>query len=154
VKIVRTIIWVLAAIGFLIFAAYNWEPVELTLWQNLVLETKVPVLALLAFLAGFLPMWAVHRSVTWGQSRRIRTLENSLKNTAMAHRSDMTTALWTSPAKPWENRRTCSVPPMQAMQEAANEQPRLSRTRRAPARARQGAGPEGQGAYRRGEARP
>jgi uncharacterized integral membrane protein len=92
VKIVRTIIWVLAAIGFLIFAAYNWEPVELTLWQNLVLETKVPVLALLAFLAGFLPMWAVHRSVTWGQSRRIRTLENSLKNTAMAHRSDMTTA--------------------------------------------------------------
>jgi uncharacterized integral membrane protein len=92
VKIVRTIIWVLAAIGFLIFAVYNWEPVELTLWQNLVLETKVPVLALLAFAAGFLPMWAVHRSVTWGQNRRIRTLENSLKNTAMAHRTDLTTA--------------------------------------------------------------
>ncbi|WP_086734758.1 hypothetical protein [Erythrobacter colymbi] len=88
-RILRTIIWVLAAIGFLIFAAYNWEPVELRLWQNLVLETKVPVLALLAFTAGFLPMWAVHRSVVWGQNRRIRALENSLKNTAMAHRADM-----------------------------------------------------------------
>lgn len=91
-KVLRTIIWVLAALGFLVFATYNWQPVELRLWQNLVLETKVPVLALLAFTAGFLPMWAVHRSVMWSMSRRVRTLENSLKNTAMAHRADVTTA--------------------------------------------------------------
>jgi uncharacterized integral membrane protein len=88
VKILRTIIWVLAALGFIVFAIYNWQPVELRLWQNLVLETKVPVLALLAFTAGFLPMWAVHRSVVWSLNRRVRALENSLKNTAMAHRSD------------------------------------------------------------------
>lgn len=87
-KILRTIILVLASIGFLIFAIYNWQPVELLLWQNLVLETKVPVLALLAFLAGFLPMWAVHRSVTWRQGRRIRALENSLKHTAMGPRAE------------------------------------------------------------------
>lgn len=87
-KILRTILWVLAAFGFLIFAIYNWQPVELTLWQNLVLETKVPVLALLAFLAGFLPMWGLHRSVTWGLNRRIRTLENSLKNTALARQRE------------------------------------------------------------------
>lgn len=83
-KILRTIVLVLIAVGFLIFAVYNWQPVELRLWQNLVLETKVPVLALLAFAAGFLPMWAVHRSVTWSMSRRIRALETSLKTTAMA----------------------------------------------------------------------
>lgn len=91
-KVLRTIFWVLAALAFLIFAIYNWQPVELRLWQNLVLETKVPVLALLAFTAGFLPMWAVHRSVIWSMSRRIRTLENSLKNTAMVHRADLATA--------------------------------------------------------------
>jgi len=34
-------------------------------------------------------MWAVHRSVVWSLNRRVRTLENSLKNSAMAHRSDM-----------------------------------------------------------------
>lgn len=83
-KILRTITWVLVAAGFAIFAIYNWQPVELTLWQNLVLETKVPMLVLLAFTLGFLPMWAVHRSVTWGLHRRIRTLENSLKHTALA----------------------------------------------------------------------
>jgi putative membrane protein len=88
VNILRTIIWVLAAVGFLVFAIYNWQPAELRLWQNLVLETKLPVLALLAFASGFLPMWAVHRSVVWSQNRRIRTLENSLKNNAMAHRAD------------------------------------------------------------------
>ena len=89
-KILRTIILVLLAIAFLIFAIYNWEPVELALWQNLVLETKVPMLVLLAFLAGFVPMWALHRSVVWNQNRRIRALETSLKNSALSHRSDGT----------------------------------------------------------------
>jgi hypothetical protein len=42
------------------------------------------VLVLLAFALGFLPMWAVHLSVTWGLHRRIRALENSLKHTALA----------------------------------------------------------------------
>ncbi|MFM7402530.1 MAG: hypothetical protein ACKO1N_00240 [Erythrobacter sp.] len=87
-KILRTIMWVLAAIGFLIFAVYNWQPVELRLWQNLVLETKVPMLVLLAFAIGFLPMWALHRSVAWSQSRRIRTLENSLRNNATAYQRE------------------------------------------------------------------
>ncbi len=87
-KILRTTLLVLAAFGFLIFAIYNWQPVELTLWQNLVLETKVPVLTLLAFVAGFVPMWALHRSVVWGQNRRIRALETSLKNTAMARQRE------------------------------------------------------------------
>lgn len=87
-KVLRTIIWVLAAVGFLIFAIYNWQPVELTLWQNVVLETKVPVLALLAFAVGLVPMWAYHRSVAWGLNRRVRALETSLKNTAMARQAD------------------------------------------------------------------
>ncbi len=98
-KVLRTIFWVLTAVGFAIFAIYNWQPVELTLWQNLVLETKVPVLALLAFILGFVPMWAVHRSVTWGLNRRIRALENSLKHTALArHHEPQTQA--TAPAQP------------------------------------------------------
>ncbi|MFN4019393.1 MAG: hypothetical protein ACK4IC_02625 [Erythrobacter sp.] len=83
-KILRTIVWVLAALGFLIFAIYNWSPVEITLWQNLVMETKLPVLALLAFALGFVPLWAYHQSVKWGLNRRIRALENSLKHTALA----------------------------------------------------------------------
>ena len=87
-RVLRTIIWVLAAVGFLIFAIYNWQPVELTLWQNLVLETKVPVLALMAFAVGFVPLFAYHLSVKWALNRRVRALENSLKNTAMARQAE------------------------------------------------------------------
>jgi hypothetical protein len=88
VNILRTILWVLAAVGFLIFAIYNWQPVELTLWQNLVLETKVPVLVLLAFTLGFVPLWAYHLSVKWGLNRRVKALENSLKHTALARQHE------------------------------------------------------------------
>ncbi|MBI1401925.1 MAG: hypothetical protein GC147_01755 [Porphyrobacter sp.] len=87
-KILRTMIWVLAAVGFLIFAIYNWKPVEVTLWQNLVMETKVPVLALLAFALGFVPLWTYHLSVKWGLNRRVKALENSLKTTALARQHE------------------------------------------------------------------
>lgn len=83
-SILRTILMVLLLIGFMIFAIYNWEPVEIRLWQNLVMETKVPMLALLAFMAGFLPMWAYHLSTKWAMRRRMRSLETSLKNSAVA----------------------------------------------------------------------
>ncbi|MFY8048322.1 MAG: hypothetical protein ACOVNS_05825 [Erythrobacter sp.] len=93
-KILRTIIWVLAAAAFMIFAIYNWQAVELTLWQNLVLETKVPVLVLLAFALGFVPLYAYHLSVKWALARRVRTLENSLKHSAAVrqHEAEKTAA--------------------------------------------------------------
>lgn len=99
-KILRTIIWVLAAAAFLIFAIYNWQAVELTLWQNLVLETKVPVLVLLAFALGFVPLYAYHLSVKWALSRRVRTLENSLKHSAAVrqHEAEKTAQAEPAPA--------------------------------------------------------
>lgn len=96
-KILRTILWVMAAFGFLIFAIYNWQPVELRLWQNLVLETKVPMLAMLAFTLGLVPVWAYHRSVVWGLNRRIRTLENSLRQAALARQQDSAASSVTPP---------------------------------------------------------
>jgi hypothetical protein len=100
VKTLRTIILVLAGIGFVVFARYNWQPIELKLWQDLVWETRLPVPLFLAFAAGFVPLWALHRSVTWTLQRRIRTLENSLKNTAMAHRPDPVTMAPAATDKP------------------------------------------------------
>ncbi|MEQ5786406.1 hypothetical protein J3454_00710 [Erythrobacter sp. NFXS35] len=91
-KILRTIIWVLALLGFLIFSIYNWKPVEVTLWQNLVMETKLPVLALLAFALGFVPLLTYHLSIKWGLKRRVRALENSLQTAALARQNDAPTA--------------------------------------------------------------
>jgi hypothetical protein len=88
VQIVRTIIWVLILFGILAFSFFNWDTVEVTLWDNLVLETKIPALVIIAFLLGLVPMWLYHRSVKWSLDRRIRSLENSMKSTALAHRHD------------------------------------------------------------------
>lgn len=82
-QIVRTIIWVAALFALVSFSFFNWVPVEVTLWENVVLETKVPVLVVVAFFAGLIPMWIYHRSVKWGLGRRIRSLENAARINAM-----------------------------------------------------------------------
>ncbi|WP_298304446.1 hypothetical protein [uncultured Erythrobacter sp.] len=88
-QIVRTILWVMLACAIMLFSFLNWTPVEITLWDGFLVETKVPALVILAFLLGLVPMWLYHRSVKWGQDRRIRSLENSIKSAAMARQSDM-----------------------------------------------------------------
>jgi len=84
-QIVRTILWVMVAIAIMLFSILNWNPVEITLWDGILVETKVPALVILAFLLGLFPMWLYHRSVKWGLDRRIRSLENSIKSAALAH---------------------------------------------------------------------
>lgn len=83
-KVVRTVIWILILVVLLAFSALNWKPVEVTLWSDLVLETKVPALVIVAFLLGLIPMWLVHRGVKWQQGRRIQSLENAVKSSALA----------------------------------------------------------------------
>lgn len=87
-QIVRTILWVMLACAIMLFSFLNWTPVEVTLWDGLLVETKVPALVILAFLLGILPMWLYHRSVKWGLDRRIRSLENSIKSAALARARD------------------------------------------------------------------
>ena len=83
-QIVRTIIWVLILFGLLAFSFFNWKPVEVTLWSNMVLETKVPALVIVAFLLGLIPMWLYHRGVKWRQARRITSLETAARSNALS----------------------------------------------------------------------
>lgn len=87
-QIVRTILWVMLACAIMLFSFLNWNPVEVTLWDGLLVETKVPALVILAFVLGIFPMWLYHRSVKWGLDRRIRSLENSIKSAAIARARD------------------------------------------------------------------
>lgn len=75
------------ACAIMLFSFLNWNSVEITLWDGFLVETKVPALVILAFLLGLFPMWLYHRSVKWGLSRRIRSLENSIKSSALAKQS-------------------------------------------------------------------
>jgi lipopolysaccharide assembly protein A len=82
-KIVRTVVWVLLLVGLLIFAVNNWNPVEVKIWEGLVLETKIPALVVIAFLVGLVPMWLLHRATRWNFDRRVASLESAARASAL-----------------------------------------------------------------------
>ncbi|AKH41258.1 putative integral membrane protein [Altererythrobacter atlanticus] len=82
-QIIRTIVWVVLLIALLIFSIFNWTPVEVKIWEGLVLETKIPALVAVAFLIGLVPMWLLHRGTKWHLGRRITSLENAARTQAL-----------------------------------------------------------------------
>ena len=60
-KVVKTIFWLLLATVLVLFAVANWLPVEVSIGGGLVLETRLPLLVIGAFLVGLVPTWIVHR---------------------------------------------------------------------------------------------
>jgi len=74
----RTIFWVVLISALAAFSAANWSPVEVRIWEGLLLETKLPALVIGAFLLGLVPMWFVYRANRWRLTRRIASLETSL----------------------------------------------------------------------------
>lgn len=99
-QIVRTVVWVLILFGLLAFSFFNWEPVSVTLWGDVVLETKVPMLVIFSFLLGLIPMWLLHRGTKWRLDRRIQSLEIAARSNALS-RHDPTAA--TNPLNPSED---------------------------------------------------
>ena len=78
-QIVRTIVWVLLAVALLLFSVNNWQDVDVKIWEGLILQTKLPALVIVSFLAGLLPMWLLHKAGRWRLNRRIASLENTVK---------------------------------------------------------------------------
>ncbi|MFC0588025.1 LapA family protein [Novosphingobium aquiterrae] len=78
-QIIRTIVWVLVLVALLLFSLNNWQVVSIKIWEGLILETKLPVLVMISFLMGLLPMWLLHKGTKWRANRRISALENSVR---------------------------------------------------------------------------
>ncbi|MEO0462136.1 MAG: LapA family protein [Pseudomonadota bacterium] len=87
-QIVRTIIWVLIAAALVLFSVFNWKSAEVTIWDGIIWETRLPAVVIIAFLMGLVPMWLYHRGSKWSLNRRIRSLENSIKSNALARRHE------------------------------------------------------------------
>ncbi len=81
-KSLRTFMMLAIVAALAAFSAANWVPVELTVWQGLVLDTKLPALVIAAFLLGLVPMWLIHRTTRWRLQRRITNLETTLAGSA------------------------------------------------------------------------
>ncbi|MGH6652616.1 MAG: lipopolysaccharide assembly protein LapA domain-containing protein [Sphingopyxis sp.] len=85
--IVRTIIWVLLTAVLVIFSMANWIPVTVTIWPGQVLDTKLPVLILVSFLIGTIPLWIALRAARWSLKRRLDHSDRQLADLrAMANR--------------------------------------------------------------------
>lgn len=74
-QFIKTLFWVVLIVILVVFAINNWSPVSVLIWQDVRLDTKLPLLVVGAFLLGFLPLWLLHRTSRWRLTRRIKSLE-------------------------------------------------------------------------------
>jgi putative membrane protein len=77
-QFLRTLFWVVLAVVAVIFAFNNWTQVSVNLWGGLRADAKLPVLLLVAFLIGLLPMFILHRATRWNLKRRLDNAERAL----------------------------------------------------------------------------
>ena len=70
-QFLKTLFWVMLAIGLVLFARENWVPVEIMLWSGLIAEVKLPFLLLVVFLLGFLPTYLFYRGRMWSLRRQL-----------------------------------------------------------------------------------
>lgn len=77
-QFLRTAFWVVIAVALAFFCMANYKDVEVTLWGDLVMETKLPVLLIGAFLLGALPFWIMARATRWRMRRRLTSAERAL----------------------------------------------------------------------------
>lgn len=77
-QFIRTATAVVALVVLLIFSVNNWQPVQVRIWDALVVDTKLPALVVVSFLLGLIPMWLVSKAARWRLKRRIQTLENAV----------------------------------------------------------------------------
>jgi len=52
-------------------------PVPVNLFGDTVVETKLPMLLLIGFLIGFVPLYLWHRAVKWRHNRRLSQIERT-----------------------------------------------------------------------------
>ena len=75
----KTLLWVILLVGFVVFAVNNWQPISVRLWGGLWLDTKLPALMAVSFMIGFVPLYIWHKTQGFRFRRKIATLETSAR---------------------------------------------------------------------------
>ena len=61
----RTLFWVAVTVVVVVFSMRNWVRQDVRLFGDLIVTTSLPVIMLIAFLLGFVPVYAWHRATRW-----------------------------------------------------------------------------------------
>lgn len=80
-QFLRTAFWVILAMIIMLFTFTNWTPVTINIWGGNMVETKLPLVVIVAFLAGSLPFWLLHKTTRWRMGRRLESAERALAAT-------------------------------------------------------------------------
>jgi lipopolysaccharide assembly protein A len=67
----RTLLWIAVTVIVVVFSLRNWFPVTINLFGDVQADVKLPILLLIAFLLGFVPLYLWHRIVRWQMGRRL-----------------------------------------------------------------------------------
>ena len=76
-QFLKTLFWVLIAVLVALFSFRNWFDVTVNLWGDIQADIKVPVLLLIVFLLGFLPIWLIMRARIWSLRRRLEAMDRN-----------------------------------------------------------------------------
>lgn len=94
-QFIKTAFWVIIAVAIALFTKANWTVaptysgyVPVKLWGDIVMETRLPVLIITAFLLGLLPMWIFSRAARWSLRRKLVSTERALASTLTPATSD------------------------------------------------------------------
>lgn len=74
-QFLKTLLWIVIAVSLAIMASQNWNDVSINLWGNLQVDIKLPILLLLVFLIGFLPIYFIMRGRLWSLRRKLTLAE-------------------------------------------------------------------------------
>jgi len=101
-QFLRTAFWVVIAVALAFFCMANYVPVTVRLWGDMVMETKLPVLLIGAFLLGAMPFWIMARATRWRMKRRLESTERALvaATASAAPATPVTPATMTTPILP------------------------------------------------------
>ena len=67
----KTLFWIVVAVIVALFCFNNWTVVDVTLWNGLILETKLPLLLAVFFLLGLVPPLLLWQAARYRLRRRI-----------------------------------------------------------------------------------
>jgi lipopolysaccharide assembly protein A len=87
-QFLKTLLWVIFIIAIILFAINNWVPVSVKLWGGMLLDTKLPMLVIVSFIAGYLPLYLIYKATSWRLKRKILTLEGGSYRPPLSMGSD------------------------------------------------------------------
>ena len=97
-QFLKTLFWVAVAVALALFGKANWKPVTLKLWGGLEADVKLPVLILVVFLLGLIPMLLYHRARLWTMRRRVEAVERQAAVTVAPSRGPPVSSAPTPPS--------------------------------------------------------